>query len=297
MRIAISGSSGLIGGALAKDLSLAGNQIIPIVRGAPSSNPDLIAWDLDAETIEKDKLEGIDVVIHLAGESVASKRWSVAQKARIRSSRVKSTRLLAKTLASLVRKPKLLISASAIGIYGDRADQELTEDSPHGEGFLAEVGKEWETAAGAVNAAGIRLIVLRTGVVLSRSGGALAKMLLPFKLGLGGRLGSGKQWVSWIALEDQVAAIRFLLEHRELSGVFNLTAPNPVTNSELARVLGQALKRPAIFSVPEFALKLLLGEMAEELLLSSAKVLPKRLIDAGFSFKSPHLERALLSIL
>lgn len=297
MDIAITGASGLIGRALIDALRADGHRPVRLVRTAPKPGDDAIYWDPVAGTIDADSLEGIDAVVHLAGEGIAERRWSPEQKRRILDSRVDGTTLLSTTLAGLERRPKVLLSGSAIGIYGDRGDEQLTEASTPGDIFLSEVCKAWESATASAEAAGIRVAHLRTGIVLDASGGALAKTLPLFKLGLGGRLGSGSQWWSWISIDDEVDAIRFLLD-ADVSGPVNLTAPTPVTNAEFTKVLGQVLGRPTLFPVPKFGPKVLLGsELAEQLLFTSARVLPSVLTDAGYTFTTPDLEAGLRKVL
>ena len=239
-------------------------------------------------------LEGIDAAVHLAGENIASSRWTPAQKAKIRESRVAGTRLLAETLSKLKTPPKTLVCASAIGFYGDRSDQRLNEDSPPGTGFLADTCREWEAAAKPAADRGIRVVHLRTGVVLASQGGALAKMLTPFRLGIAGIIGSGQQYMSWISLDDLVAVISFALLKETLRGPVNAVAPNPVTNHEFTKTLGRVLRRPTVFPMPAFAARLAFGEMADGLLLASTRVEPKRLMDAGFRFRFPALDAALI---
>jgi uncharacterized protein len=297
MDIAVTGASGLIGTTLVEALTADGHRPVRLVRRSPRPGEDAISWDPAAGAIDADSLEGIDAVVHLAGEGIAEKRWNPAQKARILDSRVDGTTLLATTLAGLDKRPAVLLSGSAIGYYGDRGDEELTEASPPGDIFLADVCKAWEAATATAEAAGIRVAHLRTGIVLDAHGGALAKTLPLFKLGLGGRLGSGKQWWSWISADDEVGAIRFLL-HADVSGPVNLTAPQPVTNAEFTKVLGQVLGRPTLLPVPAFGPKVLLGgELAEQLLFTSARVLPMALTDAGYQFATPDLESGLRKVL
>jgi uncharacterized protein (TIGR01777 family) len=296
MDVAVTGSSGLIGSALCPALAAAGHRAIRVVR-SDDGGLDTLSWDPEAGTIDAEGLEGVDGVVHLAGEGIG-KRWSAKQKARILDSRVTGTRLLAETLAKLSRPPGVLVSASAVGIYGDRGDEVLTEASSPGGGFLASVARAWEEATAAAQGAGIRVAHLRTGLVLSRHGGALPKMLTPFRLGLGGRMGSGRHWMSWISIDDQVAAILHLLGDERLAGPVNATAPNPVTNAEFTKALGGALHRPAVLPAPAPALRLLLGkEMADEMLLVSQRVVPHRLIDSGFQFATPELAPALARVL
>jgi hypothetical protein len=293
MDVVISGASGLIGSALVASLTADGHRAIRLVRRDPATGADEIRWDPVAGTIDAVSLEGVDAVVHLAGEGIAEKRWDAAQKARIRDSRVDGTQLLATTLAGLERRPSAFVSSSAIGIYGSRGDEMLTEDSEPAPGFLADVCVAWEAAAAPAADAGIRVVHPRTGIVLSRDGGALAKMLLPFKFGLGGRLGSGRQYWSWISLHDEVAALRWLIDH-DLSGPVNLTGPEPVTNAVFTKLLGHVLHRPTLLPIPSFGPKILLGgELADELLFTSARVLPRALTDSGFTFAHPDADSAL----
>jgi uncharacterized protein (TIGR01777 family) len=300
MDVAVTGSSGLIGSALGPALARAGHRMVPVVRStaARTSRPGALSWDPDAGTIDAGGLEGIGAVVHLAGENIGASRWNEGQKARIRDSRVKGTVLLSETLAKLANPPRVLVSASGINVYGDRGDEVVTEESRPGEGFLAEACKAWEGATAPAEQAGIRVVHLRSGIVLSPAGGALDKMLTPFRLGLGGRLGSGAQWMSWISVDDEVGAIVHLLGDGGPAGPVNATAPNPVTNAEFSKALGQALRRPSVMPVPAPALRLLLGrEMADELLLASMRVLPARLLDAGYPFQAPELGSALQRML
>ncbi len=293
MRIVMSGSTGLVGSALVPALSGAGHEVTRLVRPGRRGGAPGIAWDPAAGLMDGSGLEGHDAVVHLAGENIASGRWTAARKERIRASRVQGTALLARTLAGLAQPPATLVCASAIGYYGDRGDEVLTEESPPGDDFLARVCQEWEAAAAPARERGIRVVHLRFGVILSRSGGALARMLPPFRLGLGGRLGSGTQWMSWIALADVVRLVQAVLGDDRLSGPVNAVAPGAVTNAVFTRALGRALSRPTLLPVPAFALKLLLGEMAEALLLSSTRVRPAQLEGAGFPFVAPAIGPAL----
>ena len=296
MDVVVTGSSGLIGTALRPALGQAGHRMIPMVRS--EAGGDAVRWDPERGDIDAGGLEGVDAVVHLAGESIGNKRWNEAQKARIKESRTRGTGLLAGTLAKLARPPKVLISGSAIGFYGDRGDEVVTESSRAGGGFLAELCVAWEGAAAPAREAGIRVGHLRTGIVLSGLGGALPRMLLPFKLGVGGKLGSGSQWMSWIAIDDVAGAIVHLLGHDAPAGPVNLTAPNPVTNADFTRALGRAVRRPTVIPVPKFGLKALLGgQMAEELLLFSQRALPTRLLDTGYTFTHPEIDDALRSAL
>jgi uncharacterized protein len=298
LHVAVTGASGLIGSAVSGRLEAAGHRVSRVVRRQPVG-PGEISWDPSAGLLDSRSLEGVDAVIHLAGENVGA-RWTAARKARIRSSRVAGTRLLSEALAALQRPPHVLISASAIGIYGDRGDEVLTEESRPGNrerDFLVSVTEEWERAADPARAEGIRVVHPRLGIVLSPAGGALRKLLLPFRLGLGGRLGSGSQWMSWVSIDDVVDAIRHLLVSDSVDGPVNVTAPEPLTNAEFTRILARVLSRPALFPVPAPALRLALGEMAGGTILSSARVLPARLLQSGFSFTRPRLANALQHLL
>ena len=293
MDVAVTGSSGLIGTAVRAALERAGHHVARLVRSGGGGS-DTVRWDPDAGTIDAAGLEGIGGVVHLAGEGIGDRRWNTAHKARVLDSRVKGTTLLAGTLAGLTRPPAVLVSGSAIGFYGDRGDDVLTEDSAGGGGFLAEVCRRWEAATGPAEEAGIRVARVRTGIVLSAGGGALRKMLVPFRLGAGGRLGTGRQWMSWVSLDDETGAIVHLLGDGAPGGPVNVTSPNPVTNADFTRALGRALRRPALIPVPAAALKLALGgEMAEELLLYSQRVVPTRLLASGYRFQAPELDEAL----
>ena len=296
MKILVSGSHGLVGTALTKSLETQGHEVFSLVRYLPRSQSE-IEWNPERYSIAVASLEGFDGVVHLAGESIAEGRWTEDKKRRIRESRVKGTKLLSDALANLERPPKSLISASAIGFYGDRGDEVLTEESAPGNDFLANVCIEWEQATQQASERGIRVINARFGIILSKDGGALAKMLTPFRLGIGGRVGSGKQWMSWIALEDVVGGIEYTLASESLRGPVNFVAPNPVRNSEFTKALGKVLSRPTLFPIPEFGVRLAFGEMADALLLSSQRVEPQRLNKAGFQFKFAHLEVALKHVL
>ena len=290
--IAISGSSGLVGSAIAAKLSSEGRTVIPLVRGAARAGA--IAYDIDAGTVDEAALAEVDAIIHLAGENVGA-RWTDERKRRILHSWVASTELLARAIARLDRKPSLLC-ASAIGIYGyDRGDTWLDESTESGDGFLAEVCRAWEAAAEPARAAGARTAHLRIGVVLSAKGGALDKLLPVFRLGAGGKVGSGEQFMSWVALEDVVRAFVFALDRPDLSGPINIVAPEPVTNAAFTQALAHALHRPAIVPVPALALKLAMGEMARETVLASQRVAPKRLQAAGFTFSYPTIDAGVAS--
>ncbi len=293
--IAVSGASGFVGAALVRSLGAQGATVKRLVRSAPRDPLTEILWN-PAAPLDPAALEGLDAVVHPAGESIAG-LWTKGKKARIRDSRVLGTRHLATALAKCAKRPRVLVCASAIGYYGNRGDEVLREDSPSGSGFLADVSREWEAAAQPARDAGIRVVHLRFGMVASPTGRALKQMLLPFKLGLGGRLGSGRQYMSWISLDDAVGAIEFALATDSLAGPVNAVAPDSLTNAEFTQALGAALHRPTIFPVPEFVLRTLLGEMAEELLLCSQRVEPARLLAGGYKFKHPKLKPALEAML
>ncbi len=293
MRILISGSSGLIGSALRVALAEQGHEIIRLVRSKEAGGA---YWNPDSLEIDASSLESIQAVIHLAGKNVASERWTESVKREIRDSRVRGTRLLAGTLAQMQTPPKVLITASAIGYYGDRGDEILTEDSPAGTGFLAEVCEEWERAVEPAREKGIRVVCLRLGTVLDPNEGALAKMLRPFRFGLGGIMGTGEQYWSWITLKDVVSAVIHCLQNEEINGPVNCTSPNPVTNREFTETLADTLSRPAFMPAPAFALILVLGEMAESLILSSVRVEPRKLLESGFHFRYPDLKGALMEM-
>lgn len=295
--IVVSGASGLLGSALVPALERAGYRVTRLVRRA--AGPGEISWDPGARRLDPAALNDADGVIHLSGEPVGV-RWTRRRKARIRASRVETTALLSETLARLSAKPRVLVSASAVGIYGDRGDEPITEESPIGgspDDFLVSVAREWEQAADPARRAGVRVVHPRLGVVLSPAGGALKKLLPPFRLGLGGPLGSGRQWMSWISIDDSVAALHHLLTNDQLSGAVNLTAPHPVTNRDFTRALSRVLSRPAVIPVPGLALRLALGEMAGATLLASARVIPNRLLRAGFRFEHSDVESALRYLL
>ena len=285
----VTGGTGLIGSALIKALSVQGH--IPERLGRDSSTSELV-WDPASNSIDAERMVGFDAVVHLAGENIAS-RWSSGVKRRIRDSRVNGTRLLAATLASLDVRPRVLVCASAIGLYGDRGDEILDELSQPGEGFLAGVCKEWEAAAEAADRVGIRVVHARLGIVLTPRAGALKSMLTPFKLGAGGIVGNGRQYWSWIALDDAVNALIYCIHNPLLRGPVNVVSPRPITNYEFTKTLGRVIKRPTIFPMPAFAARTVLGEMADALLLSSARVMPERLKANGFVFRYPDLQGTL----
>jgi uncharacterized protein (TIGR01777 family) len=300
--VLVSGATGLVGSALIDALSAQGHRVTRLVRGAARDAQNIVRWsatDGDSANAALQKFlaaSPVDVVVHLAGAPVFS-LWTAAQKKRIHDSRVIGTERLAALLANAARKPRVMVCASAIGYYGNRGDEALTEASGPGKGFLAETSIEWEAAAQPARDAGIRVVNLRIGVVLAPYGGALKAMLPAFRLGLGGKLGSGRQWMSWIALDDLLRVIEFAIAHGDISGAINAVAPTPVTNSDFSRTLARTLKRPAFFGVPEFLARMAPGGMADEALLSSERVIPDRLLRSGFQFQHSELEEALRSIL
>lgn len=296
MRVAIGGAGGLIGSALDRALRHDGHEVIRLVRREAKTGE--VHWDPAAGTLDAGALAGVDAVVNLAGAGIGDRRWTPARRRLLVSSRLDSTGVLAGALARLDPPPRVLCNASAIGIYGDRGDEVLGEQSEPGSGFLAELCRRWEAATRAASDAGIRTVLLRSGVVLSALGGALARQLPLFRLGLGGRLGPGRQWTSWVALEDEVAAIGFLLEHDEVSGPVNVVAPGPVRNADFTAALGRALRRPAVLAVPATALRLALGRgLVDEALLASQRVVPTVLQEAGYGFRYPDLDRALAAAL
>ena len=294
--ILISGAAGFVGTHLTELLSERGYKVTVLSRSAKGIRENIIYWNPMKGEIDIEALKDIDAVVHLAGENIAG-RWTSTKKAKIENSRVLGTKLLSETLASLNKKPEVLISASAIGIYGDRGDETLTELSSPGHGFLADVGVKWEDATLAAKDAGIRVCNLRIGLVLGNDGGALEKMLIPFRLGLGGKIGDGKQYWSWIVIDDLVKIILYLIENKDLDGPINAVSPDPSTNSEFTSALGKVLNRPTIIPLPAFAARGLLGEMADETMLSSTRVIPQKLLDSEFEFKYTDLNDALSGIL
>lgn len=300
MKIIVTGSSGLIGSALIPRLLAEGHDVTRFVRaaGTPSDDGTRTAeWNIERGEIDDTETAAHDAVIHLAGEPVAEGRWTAEKKRRIHDSRVQSTELLARSIARVDPRPRVLLSASAIGIYGDRAGEILDEESTLGGDFLAAVGRDWERAADAARAAGVRVVHPRIGVVLTPRGGALAKLLTPFRLGAGGRIGAGTQYMSWITIDDLNAALMLMLKDDNLAGAFNCVAPEPVTNAEFTETLARVLARPSVFTVPKFAARLAFGEMADAVLLASQRVVPRRLQEAGFAFQHPQLEAALRYLL
>jgi len=292
VKILISGSTGFVGSALCTVMQGRRHQVVPLVRGGRDAGGAAVLWDPLAGVLDHEQLEGIDAVVHLAGENVASGRWNAARKERIRASRVEGTRLLAARLGQLERPPAVAVCASAIGYYGSRADEVMREESTAGAGFLAEVVQEWEQATMPMRDKGIRVVNMRIGVVLSPVGAALERMLLPFRLGLGGRIGDGRHYMSWITLEDVIEAIAFALDNESLSGPVNTVSPGHVTNRQFTRALGRAVRRPTLLPVPAWLVRLAMGEMGEDLLLSSTRVEPVRLQQAGYEFHHPTIESA-----
>lgn len=289
MKITISGSSGLIGSNLCKFFE-DNNDIYKLVR-IKTNEQTHVYWNYNSDEIEIDKLEGSDVIVHLAGENIAG-LWTKNKKQNIRNSRIDGTRFLARSVSRLNKKPKSFICASAIGIYGSRGDEYLNEQSSSGSGFLARLAEDWEDAANVLNEQGIRVVNLRIGLVLSKKGGAFEKMLTPFKLGLGGRIGNGKQYVSWVVLDDLISAVNFIIQNDNITGPVNIASPNPVSNGDFTKILGKSLNRPTFFRLPSRLLKTFIPEMAEEMLLASTRVIPKKLTENGFKFQYTELSEA-----
>jgi uncharacterized protein (TIGR01777 family) len=297
MKILVTGSTGLVGSVLLPFLRSKGHEVFRLVRSQAKVGPAEIYWNPEQGIDDTSRLEGLDAVVHLAGENISEGRWTEEKKARIRDSRVKGTSVLSNALASLAQPPRTLLSASAVGYYGDRGDEIVREESAPGSDFLARVCRDWEAATEQAAQKGIRVVHLRFGVIFTPKGGALSKILAPFKFGVGGRLGSGKQYMSWITLDDVVGVIDHALLNDTLIGPVNVVAPNPVTNYEFTKTLGRVLSRPTIFPVPAFAARLAFGEMADAALLASTRAEPARLKESGYVFKHPELESALRQML
>ncbi|MBA3723148.1 MAG: TIGR01777 family protein [Parachlamydiaceae bacterium] len=293
MKILVSGTSGLVGSALCNFLKINGHEIFKLVRTRANLLPNEIAWNLDRGVINPELLEGLDAVIHLAGENIASGRWSDAKKKRIRDSRVKGTLLLSQALASLKRSPHVLIAASAVGYYGNCGEEMLMEKNSKGTGFLADVCAEWETSTRPAIERGIRVVNLRFGAILSLQGGILKKIITPFKFGVGGQIGAGNQYMSWIALDDLLNVINETMQNKYFEGPVNAVSPNPVTNYEFTKAMGAVLHRPTFMTVPAKMARFVFGEMADELMLSSQRVLPEVLLKSGFKFSYPNIKEAL----
>lgn len=297
MRFLISGSSGMVGTALTEALRREGHTVQRLARPGAKPEAGSVRWDPVSGQFDHTAAEGVDTVVNLAGASIADTRWSAARKQLLRSSRVDATRSLIAGLAKLAVPPKVFVSASAIGYFGDRGEETLTEESPAGSDFLAGLARDWEAEAAHAEQHGMRAVMLRFGVILSPNGGALAKMLLPFRIGAGGRLGPGQQWMSWLTLPEAVSIIRHAAENVEMRGPVNAVAPNPVRNAEFTKILGTVLGRPTLFPAPAFALRLALGELADALLLSSQRVVPTKLQALGYRFHHPGLEPGLRAVL
>lgn len=293
MKILITGSSGVVGKALKSSLSQKGHQIYTLIRDKSKVTSLDIYWNPETKELNPQSIEGMDAIINLAGENLSDERWSDEQKKKIKNSRIQSTSLLVSALLNVQAKPKVFISASAVGFYGDCGAEIQTEASPSGKGFLADVCVEWETATDVLQSQGVRLVKARFGVVLSQEGGALAKMLGPFKKGLGGVIGPGQQYISWIAIDDLIDALAYVLDKEEMRGPVNFVSPNPVTNEKFTECLGKVLGKPTIMKMPAFAARMLFGEMADEMLLSSIRVIPESLSKSGFTFRYSELEHAL----
>ena len=297
MKIIISGASGLVGAALTKALRTEGHTVLHLVRNTSEVSSEQIRWDPLSAQVDVSALEGADVVVHLSGASISDGRWTPARKEILRSSRLDSTRVLVDSLARLRQKPRVFVSASAVGYYGNRGDEILTESSGPGNDFLSLLARDWEAEAVRAAQSGMRTVILRFGVILSPQGGALPQMIRPFRFGAGGPLGSGRQWMSWIALDDVLSIIRSSISNSEISGAVNVVAPNPVRNSDFAHIVGRVLHRPSLLPAPPFMLRLALGEMADALLLASQRAVPERLLQSGQPFKFAEIEPALRAML
>jgi uncharacterized protein (TIGR01777 family) len=297
MKILVTGSTGLVGSALLPFLKSKRHEVFRLVRSQAKTGPAAIYWNPEKGIDDVARLKGMDAVVHLAGENIAEGRWTQEKKKRIRDSRVNSTRVLSGTLAQLMQPPRALLSASAIGYYGNRGDRVMREESAPGSDFLANVCREWEAATEPAVQKGIRVVTLRFGAILTPEGGALSKMIVPFQFGVGGKIGSGSQYMSWVALDDVIGAINHALVNESLRGPVNVVAPHAVTNYEFTKTLGRVLSRPTIFSVPAFAARLAFGEMADAVLLASTRVEPAKLKESGYVFQHPELESALRQML
>jgi uncharacterized protein (TIGR01777 family) len=297
MKILITGSSGLVGSAARQALEARGHALFPLVRPPRLAGPGEAAWNPETGEMDLPAASGAEAVVNLAGASIADGSWSEARKRLLRSSRIDLTRALVDSIAKLDPRPRVLVSASAVGYYGNRGDERLDEHSAPGEGFLAKLAADWETEATRAESLGVRTVILRFGMVLSGHGGALAQLLGPFRLGVGGRLGSGRQWMSWISISDAVGMIRAAVENETWRGAYNCVAPQPVTNTEFTKTLGRVLRRPTVFPVPRFALRTVFGEMADDMLLASQRAEPKRALQAGYSYSHQGLEPALRAII
>src|SRR6267378_2464584 len=295
MKILVAGATGLVGSALIPALEADGTEITRLVRSSPKAND--IEWHPNHEQIDAARLECFDAIINLAGESIAEGRWTDEKKRKIHDSRVNGTHLLSEAIAKLAQRPRVFLCASATGFYGDRDDDILDETSESGGGFLADVCREWEDATEPATKAGVRVVNLRFGPILAREGGMLGKMLTPFKMGMGGKVGSGKQYISWVAIDDVVGAIKLALADGSIHGPLNVVSPNPVTNEAFTRTLGEVLSRPTVMCIPAFVARLAFGEMADEMLLVSQRVTPKKLNDVGYEFRYPELEGAFRHVL
>ncbi len=295
MKILITGSSGLIGSVLIESLASNGHEVVRLLRKKFAK--DSPVWDPENDVIDLADVRDIAAVVHLAGDNIAEGRWNDRKKGRIRNSRVRGTKLLAEFFAASEHKPRIIVSASAVGVYGDRGEELVDETSEPGNGFLADVCQQWEGATASAVDAGIRVVNVRFGVVLSTAGGALKKMLLPFRMGLGGVIGGGKQYMSWVSIDDVVGMIQYVIGNDSMGGPVNLVSPHAVSNHEFTKTLGRVLHRPTIFPMPAFAARLAFGEMANELLLSSTRAVPKKLMNSGYKFRHPELGEALQHLL
>jgi uncharacterized protein (TIGR01777 family) len=293
MKILIAGSSGMVGRPLQRVLSAAGHAVFPLIRPPRIAAAGQVAWNPKTGAMDLDAAAGADAVVNLAGSNIGEQRWTESRKALLRTSRIDSTRALVAAIGKLDPRPRALVSASAVGYFGDRHDEPLDENSPAGDGFLAQLCVDWEAEALRAEELGIRTVLLRFGVILAAHGGALAQMLGPFRMGVGGRLGSGKQWMTWISLADAVHMVKEAIESERWRGAYNAVAPEPVTNADFTRALGRVLHRPTIFPVPAFALRAFFGEMADQMILASQRAHSKRLAETGYSYSQPELEPAL----